>query len=113
MHEFKIFGVCNALAVLGLVFGLASTAVAVPFTAASVEPVRWLDAGAGVSTGGTFTWADQSDGGATHNATQTDANRHQRQEKSDVQERRPSHLLAKRPFRRVTDRAKNKQIDTG
>jgi len=76
MHEFKIFGVCNALAVLGLVFGLASTAVAVSFTAASVEPVLWLDAGAGVSTGGTFTWADQSDGGATHNATQTDANRH-------------------------------------
>jgi len=40
------------------------------------EPVVWLDAGVGVTTGGTFTWADQSDGGATHDATQTDANRH-------------------------------------
>ena len=35
-----------------------------------------MNAGVGVTTGGTFTWADQSDGGATHDATQTDANRH-------------------------------------
>ncbi len=70
------FTMCNVLAVLGLVSGLASSAVATPFTAASVEPVVWLDAGVGVTTGGTFTWADQSDGGATHDATQTDANRH-------------------------------------
>ncbi len=59
-----------------LVSGLASSAVAASFTAASVEPVVWLDAGVGVTTGGTFTWADQSNGGATHDATQTDANRH-------------------------------------
>jgi hypothetical protein len=59
-----------------LVSGLASSAVAASFTAASVEPVVWLDAGVGVTTGATFTWADQSDGGATHDATQTDANRH-------------------------------------
>jgi hypothetical protein len=59
-----------------LVSGLASSAVAASFTAASVEPVVWLDAGVGVTTGGTFAWADQSDGGATHDATQTDANRH-------------------------------------
>ncbi len=69
----KVFG---TMAVLGLVSGLASSAVAASFTAASVEPVVWLDAGVGVTTGGTFTWADQSAGGATHDATQTDANRH-------------------------------------
>ena len=69
----KLFG---TTLVLGLVSGLASSAVAASFTAASVEPVVWLDAGVGVTTGGTFTWADQSDGGATHDATQTDANRH-------------------------------------
>ena len=70
----KLFG---TTLVLGLVSGLASSAVAASFTAASVEPVVWLDAGIGVNYGfGTFTWADQSDGGATHDATQTDANRH-------------------------------------
>jgi len=69
----KLFG---TMLVLGLVSGLASSAVAASFTAASVEPVVWLAAGVGVTTGGTFTWADQSDGGATHDATQTNANRH-------------------------------------
>ncbi len=74
MQELKIFGVCNALAVLGLVFGLASTAVATTFPAITTQPVLWLDAGAGVTPGGTFTWADQSAGGAGgHNATQDGA----------------------------------------
>ena len=70
----KLFG---TTLVLGLVSGLASSAVAASFTAASVEPVVWLDAGVDVTAaGGTFTWANQSNGGATHDATQTDTNRH-------------------------------------
>ena len=61
--------------VLGLtsVLGLASTAMATPFPGASVEPVVWLDAGVGVITGDTFTWVDQSDSDAAHDAMQADA----------------------------------------
>ena len=46
------------LALLGLVLGLSSTAMATLFPGASVEPVVWLDASEGVTTGDTFTWAD-------------------------------------------------------
>ena len=66
-------------ALLGLVLGLASvlelasTAMATPFPGASVEPVVWLDASEGVTTGDTFTWADQSDSDAAHDAVQADA----------------------------------------
>ena len=47
--------------------------MATPFPGASVEPVVWLDASEGVTTGDTFTWADQSDSDAAHDAIQADA----------------------------------------
>ena len=61
------------LAVLGLVLGLASTALAGPL-GTSVNPILWLDAGTGVIPDdgfGNFLWQDQSGGG--HDATQSTA----------------------------------------